>query len=93
VRALYDSRISTPPTRECYFPNAKRFTDCWLEIRREALAIATTRPKVPRIHDIMAAQADISDNDGRDWHIFIMKAYAAPEPARRSLRSSRRRPR
>ena len=80
VRALYDSRISTPPTRECYFPNAKRFTDCWLEIRREALAIATTRPKVPRIHDIMAAQADISDNDGRDWRIFIIKAYGVTRP-------------
>jgi aspartate beta-hydroxylase len=30
---------------------------------------------VPRFHDIMPAQADISANDGRDWRVFIMKAY------------------
>src|ERR1035437_7821727 len=44
-------------------------------IRREALAIAGVLDKVPRFHDIMPAQADISANDGRDWRVFIMKAY------------------
>jgi aspartate beta-hydroxylase len=31
--------------------------------------------RVPRFHDIMPAQADISATDGRDWRMFIMKAY------------------
>ena len=31
--------------------------------------------KVPRFHEIMRSQADISANDGRDWRMFILKAY------------------
>ena len=77
VRAIYDRRIATPATLEPehYFPNAKRFTERWTDIRREALALAGQLNKVPRFHDIMPAQADISANDGRDWRVFIMKAY------------------
>ncbi len=77
VRAIYDSRIATPATlaAEHYFPNAKRFTERWTDIRREALAVAGMLNDVPRFHDIMPAQADISANDGRDWRVFIMKAY------------------
>jgi len=77
VRAIYDSRIATPATLEAghYFPNAKRFTDRWTDIRDEAFAVAAMLNKVPRFHDIMPAQADISANDGRDWRVFIMKAY------------------
>ncbi len=77
VRAIYDRRISTPATldAEYYFPNSRLFTNRWTDIRREALAIADTIEKVPRFHDIMPAQADISANDGRDWRMFIMKAY------------------
>ena len=42
VRAIYDRRIATPATldAEHYFPNAKRFTERWTDIRREALAVA-----------------------------------------------------
>ena len=77
VRAIYDSRIATPATldSEHYFPNAKRFAERWTDIRREALAVAGQINQVPRFHDIMPAQADISANDGRDWRVFIMKAY------------------
>ena len=82
VRAIYDRRIATPATldAEHYFPNAKRFTERWTDIRREALGVAATLPKVPRFHDIMPAQADISANDGRDWRMFIMKAYGVTLP-------------
>jgi aspartate beta-hydroxylase len=77
VRAIYDRRIATPATLapEHYFPNAKRFSERWTDIRREALALAGQLNQVPRFHDIMPAQADISANDGRDWRVFIMKAY------------------
>ncbi len=77
VRAIYDRRIATPATldAEHYFPNAKRFTDRWTDIRREALGLIGMLDKVPRFHDLMPAQADISANDGRDWRMFIMKAY------------------
>ncbi len=81
VRAMYDRRIATPATLEAkhYFPNAKRFTDRWADIRDEALAVADTLGKVPRFHDVMPAQADISANDGRDWRVFIMKAYGVTQ--------------
>ena len=77
VRAIYDRRITTPATldAEHYFPNAKRFTDRWIDIRREALSLAGMLDQVPRFHDILPTQADISANDGRDWRVFIMKAY------------------
>ncbi len=77
VRAIYDHRIDTPAILDAgrYFPNARRFTQAWTDIRREALAVAETLPRVPRFHDIMPAQADISANDGRDWRLHIMKAY------------------
>jgi aspartate beta-hydroxylase len=77
VRAIYDRRIVTPAILETgrYFPNAGRFTEKWTAIRDEALAVATRLPQVPRFHDIMPAQADISANDGRDWRLFIIKAY------------------
>jgi aspartate beta-hydroxylase len=58
-----------------YFPNAGRFTARWTDIRREALAVAGMLPNVPRFHDIMPEQADISAHDGRDWRMFIMQAY------------------
>jgi aspartate beta-hydroxylase len=78
VRAIYDRRIATPATLDAahYFPNAILFTDRWLDIRREALAVAGTLDRVPRFHDILPTQAGISANDGRDWRMFIMKAYS-----------------
>jgi aspartate beta-hydroxylase len=77
VRAFYDRRITTPATLDAthYFPNAERFIERWTDIRREALAVADTLERVPRFHDILPTQADISANDGRDWRMFIMKAY------------------
>lgn len=76
IRAIYDRRIATPATLEAehYFPNIKRFTERWTDIRREALDVAGMLNNVPCFHDIMPAQADISANDGRDWRVFIMKA-------------------
>lgn len=82
VRAIYDRRIDTPAILDAahFFPNGLRFTDNWTAIRQEALAVAESLPRVPRFHDIMPAQADISANDGRDWRLFIMKAYGVEQP-------------
>jgi aspartate beta-hydroxylase len=82
VRSFYDKRIKTPPILPAaqYFPNAKRFTERWDGIRREALMVAAGLNDVPRFHDIMPEQADISANDGRDWRTLIMKAYGVDVP-------------
>ncbi len=82
VRAIYDSRIATPAILDAahYFPNARRFGERWTDIRREALAVADRLDRIPRFHDLMPAQAEISANDGRDWRMFIMKAYGVTSP-------------
>ena len=82
VRGIYDRRIATPAILDAvnYLPNAQHFSDRWTDIRREALGVAATLPKVPRFHDLMPAQADISANDGRDWRMFVMKAYGVTLP-------------
>ena len=80
VRAIYDRRITTPAVLDPgrYFPNATRFTGNWRAIRQEALAIAIEQ--VPRFQDLMPAQADIAAQDGRDWRVFILKAYGVAAP-------------
>lgn len=80
VRAIYDRRIATPATLDAahYFPHAARFTEAFADIRREALAIVDTLHQVPRFHDLMPQQQEISAADGRDWRMFIMKAYGVP---------------
>ena len=80
LRAIYDRRIDTPATLDPlhYFPNAGRFTAAYPDIRREALAIAGRIDEVPRFHEVMPQQEDISANDGRDWRMFIMQAYGVP---------------
>jgi aspartate beta-hydroxylase len=80
VRRIYDARIDTPPVLDtaAYFPEAARFAMAWPMIREEALAIAASRMQsVPRFHEIMPEQAPISDNDGKDWRLFILKVYGA----------------
>jgi aspartate beta-hydroxylase len=86
VRSVYDARIDTPAVLDTdrFFPNAQKFVARWRDIRDEALAIKQNLASVPRFHDIMREQADISANDGRDWRMFVMRAYGRDVPANRS---------
>lgn len=80
VRRIYDSRLSDPPVLDAAarFPEAKRFAEAWPALRDEALRLAEDIGKIPRFHELMAEQADISANDGRDWRMFVLKAYGVP---------------
>jgi aspartate beta-hydroxylase len=83
VRRIYDRRIQEPPLldEERFFPQAQLFRDSFPDIQREALQIATERlNRVPRFHEIMPEQAEISANDGVDWRMFTMKAYGRKIP-------------
>lgn len=75
VRRVFEKRITAPAILDMptYFPNGSKFTAAWREIRDEAFAVNPKR--IPRFHDIMPEQADISANDGRDWRMFVLKAY------------------
>ena len=81
VRAVYDRRISAPPVLELArdFPAGADFLEAWPEIREEALAVRERLQSVPRFHEIMPEQASISANDGRDWRMFILKAYGVTQ--------------
>jgi aspartate beta-hydroxylase len=82
IRDIYDRRIQGPPVldAESHFPDWKKFIGAWREIRDEALAVARRLPSVPRFHEIMREQTEISANDGRDWRLFILKAYGVANP-------------
>jgi aspartate beta-hydroxylase len=78
VRRIYDRRIQDPPLldEQRYFPQAQLFRDAWREIRAEALKVSAGRiGKIPRFHEIMPEQAEISANDGIDWRMYTLKAY------------------
>jgi aspartate beta-hydroxylase len=82
MRSIYDARIDTPPVLDTnlYFPAARDFVSRWRDIRDEALELRRDLAKVPRFHEVMKEQADISANDGRDWRMFIMRAYGVDVP-------------
>jgi aspartate beta-hydroxylase len=77
LRRVYDYRIDTPALLDTdrYFPNGSRFAASWEQLRDEALTIGGLFDRIPRFHEIMREQTEISANDGRDWRMFVMKAY------------------
>jgi aspartate beta-hydroxylase len=83
LRWLYDRRISAPPilNTSAKFPPSAEFVDAWEGLRDEALAVAQRLHEVPRFHEVMKQQREISANDGRDWRTFVIKAYGAAIPA------------
>lgn len=82
VRRIYDRRIVAPAVLDlaAHFPDAERFVAAWRQLRDEAQLIAAQLQNVPRFHEIMPEQAAISANDGRDWRMFIVKAYGVEAP-------------
>jgi aspartate beta-hydroxylase len=82
LRWLYDRRIDAPPILDTAenFPGGADFGAAWQDLRDESLAIAGMLERIPRFHEIMREQTEISANDGRDWRMFVMKAYGAEVP-------------
>lgn len=82
MRRLYDRRIHTPPILDSarYFPDGAMFASAWEPLRDEAFAVAERLERVPRLHEIMREQSDISATDGRDWRMFVVKEYGAKIP-------------
>lgn len=77
LRRIYDRRIATPAVLdpESDFPSAASFARAWPQLRAEALAIQADLAQVPRFHELMAQQAELSANDRRDWRLFVVRAY------------------
>ncbi|MGD0192199.1 MAG: aspartyl/asparaginyl beta-hydroxylase domain-containing protein [Rhizomicrobium sp.] len=77
LRWIYDRRIDAPSILNAAedFPGAAEFVAAWQGLRAEALAVAGAMDRIPRFHEIMGEQEEISANDGRDWRMYVMKAY------------------
>jgi aspartate beta-hydroxylase len=77
VRAIYDRRLAGGPVLDLErdFASGQGFVRDWTIIRDEALVVTRRLQDVPRFHEIMPEQASISANDGRDWRMYILKAY------------------
>jgi aspartate beta-hydroxylase len=82
LRGLYDRRVSSAPVLnvDSHFPDARRFQSVWPQLRDEALRVAGDLGQVPRFHELMPEQAEISANDGRDWRMLVLKAYGTSLP-------------
>lgn len=82
LRKVYDLRISGAPVLEAaeHFPESQSFIGSWQSMQKEALNIAKNLAEVPRFHELMKQQADISANDQRDWRMFVIKAYGVDFP-------------
>ena len=80
VQRIYEHRIHAPAILDKArdFPHATAFAQAWQQIRDEALNVRLDR--MPRFHEIMSEQADISANDGQDWRMFVLKAYDVNVP-------------
>ena len=77
MTSIYNAFLDTPPilNTEQYFPEAPAFTKRWQEIREEALAIAGDIDKVPRFHEIMSEQYQLSAHGEKEWRMFVLRAY------------------
>jgi aspartate beta-hydroxylase len=77
MRRVYDRRLHDAAVLDAtrYFPDAQYLVANWRAIRAEALDVAASLARIPRFHEVMREQADISANDGRDWRMYIMQAY------------------
>jgi aspartate beta-hydroxylase len=79
LRWIYDRRIDAPSILNAAddFPGGADFAAAWEGLRAEALTVAGMMDRIPRFHEIMGEQAEISANDGLDWRMYVMKAYGA----------------
>lgn len=82
IRWGYDRRISDPPVLDVAsrFPAFRRFVESWPALREEGFVLVANIDQIPRFHDLMAEQTDISANDHRDWRMFVLKAYGVAIP-------------
>jgi len=80
VRGLYDLRIHAPALLDSAveFPEGRRFAEQWPALHAEAGGVMRRLQRIPRFHELLESQTDISANDGRDWRMFVVKAYGVP---------------
>jgi aspartate beta-hydroxylase len=87
LRSFYGIWIDTPPILDAaiYFPHADVLDRNWCEIRREVLDLVNEGAQIPKFHELIKNQVDISDNDSIAWRLFVLKAFGRDQHANQSL--------
>ena len=77
MTTIYNTFLDTPPilSSEQYFPEAPEFVSKWQEIRDEAVALTGDIDQVPRFHEIMSEQYELSAHGEKEWRMFVLRAY------------------
>lgn len=74
---VYNSFVHTPSVlnAEDYFPGAAEFTNNWQELREEALQLTNDLDRVPKFHELMPEQYQLSSHGEKEWRMFVLRAY------------------
>lgn len=77
ITKIYNSFVKTPSVldTESFFPGAKEFETHWETLRSEALALVDSLETVPRFHDLMPEQYQLSVHGEKEWRMFVLRAY------------------
>jgi aspartate beta-hydroxylase len=77
TRALYGLWIDTPPVLDTktYFPGAQSLEHNWRDIRGDALRFMKVIDRVPKLHEIVERQDDLSDHDQIAWKYVSLRAF------------------
>ena len=83
IRGLYDRYLDTPPVldKQRYFPEHALFETHWREIRGECLRLMQEIEAIPRFHELMQEQANLSQHGGKYWRMFVLRAYGVDNAA------------
>ncbi|MCG8413146.1 MAG: aspartyl/asparaginyl beta-hydroxylase domain-containing protein [Pseudomonadales bacterium] len=74
---VYNAFVKTPSvlSEEDFFPGAQAFVDNWQTLRKEALSLTNELDSVPRFHDLMPEQYQLSAHGEKEWRMFVLRAY------------------
>ena len=74
---VYNTFVKTPSVLEpeLYFPGASDFAENWEALRGEALQLIDTLENVPKFHELMPEQYQLSAHGEKEWRMFILRAY------------------
>ena len=87
TRALYGFWIDTPPILDTndYFPGAATLECHWRSIRDEALQFLSVIDRVPKVHEIVERQDDLSEHDEISWKYVSLRAFGRDHVANQAL--------
>jgi len=77
ITGVYNLFVKTPPVLDMqhYFPGANQFTGNWQAVREEALQLIDSIESVPRFHELMPEQYQLSSHGNKEWRMFVVRAY------------------